>query len=402
MNALARISRFRRRLPALTFWRVVAALILVAGAVGAWLRYTRGLGAVTNLSDDFPWGLWIGFDVLCGVGLAAGGFTLAAAVHVFRLRRFEPIARPAILTAFLGYLLVIVALLLDLGRPLQIWHALVMWNPRSVMFEVAWCVMLYTTVLALEFAPVLLERLRAGWALQALRVVTIPLVVAGVLLSTLHQSSLGSLYLIVPEKLYPLWYTPWLPVLFFVSAVAAGCAMVIFESFLSSRAFRRGLELELLAGIGGVMVVALIVGLAMRVADLAARGALGLLLAPRGETAFYWAEILVGAVAPLLLLARAEARRSRNTLFAGAILVVIGFVLDRLNVSLTGFEAWTGRTYFPSWVEIAVTLSIVTVGFIAFAWAARHLPVFAPARTASGRALSRELARDLRRASRAA
>ncbi|HEY7514295.1 MAG TPA: NrfD/PsrC family molybdoenzyme membrane anchor subunit, partial [Vicinamibacteria bacterium] len=197
------------------FWGGVLYLLLALGAAVVAVRFTRGLGAVTNLSDRFPWGLWVGFDVLCGVGLAAGGFAITTAVYVFNLKRYKPIVRPTVLTAFLGYLLVVTALLFDLGRPWNIWHPLVMWNPRSVMFEVSWCVMLYLTVLALEFSGMVFERM--GWtrALVAQQAATLPLVVAGAVLSTLHQSSLGSFYLIMPSKLHPLWYTPWLPMLFF-------------------------------------------------------------------------------------------------------------------------------------------------------------------------------------------
>ena len=175
-----------------TFWRVVLAIVLLLGAYATVLRFVRGLGASTNLTDGFPWGLWIGFDVMCGVMLAAGGFTLTAAVYIFNLKNFKPIVRPAVLTAFLGYLLVVVALLYDLGRGYRIWHPLVMWNPHSVMFEVAWCVMLYNTVLALEFSGVLFEKFNLPKLLKWQKAIVIPLVVAGVMLSTLHQSSLGS------------------------------------------------------------------------------------------------------------------------------------------------------------------------------------------------------------------
>ena len=178
-------------------WRGIFAVLMLAGAYATYVRFTAGLGGVTNLSDRFPWGIWVGFDVLCGVGLAAGGFTLVAAVHIFNIERYRPIVRPAVLTAFLGYILVVVALLFDLGRPWNIWHPLIMWNPRSVMFEVAWCVTLYSTVLALEFVPAVLERLQWKRTLAWLRVVSVPLVIVGVLLSTLHQSSLGSLFLIL-------------------------------------------------------------------------------------------------------------------------------------------------------------------------------------------------------------
>jgi Ni/Fe-hydrogenase subunit HybB-like protein len=392
------------RLPKLTFWRVVATLILAAGTIGIVLRYWKGLGAVTHLSDEFPWGLWIGFDILCGVALAAGGFTLAAITHIFHIRRFEPIVRPSILTAFLGYLLVIGALMVDLGRPWNIWHALIMWNPHSVMFEIAWCVMLYTTVLALEFAPVVFERLRWSGPLRVMRALMIPIIICGVLLSTLHQSSLGSMYLIVPEKLHPLWYSANIPVFFFVTAVAVGLAMTIFESFLSSRAFKRGLEMSLLTELGRICVVVLTVYLTMRLLDLAYAGQLALVVAPRNETWFWWAEMVIGVIAPIALLARRRIRENPNGLFLGAVLVILGVVLNRMNVSITGLEAYAGKTYFPSWIEISVTLSIVVVGFIAFALAARYLPVFThhgePHAEEAGEAARRQWAQELSLASR--
>ncbi len=391
------------RLPKITFWGAVATVLLAAGVVSAVLRYWKGLGAVTNLSDEFPWGMWIGFDVLCGVALAAGGFTLAALTHILHIKRFEPIVRPAILTAFLGYLLVVGALMVDLGRPWNIWHALVMWNPNSVMFEIAWCVMLYTTVLALEFAPMVLERFRWVGALKVLRNVMVPIIILGVLLSTLHQSSLGSMYLIMPEKVYPLWYSPYLPVFFFVSAIAVGLAMTIFESFLSSRAFGRGLEMNLLTELGRICLVVLAVLATMKVLDLAYRNQWGLLFAPRGETWFWWAEVSVGLVAPILLLAQRRIREHPNGLFASAFLVILGVVLNRMNVSITSLEAYAGKTYFPSLAEISLTLSIVAFGFVAFALAARHLPVFAhhgeSPEVAAGEAARRHIARELQLAS---
>src|SRR5208337_1139178 len=262
------------KFPKLTFWRAVLVLILAAGFYSTILRFAKGLGAATNLSDQFPWGIWIGFDVLCGVGLAAGGFTLAATVYVFHIERFHAVLRPSILTAFLGYGLVALALLFDLGKPYNIWHPLVMWNPHSVMFEVAWCVMLYLTVLALEFSPAVFERFGMQKPLKLLKAITIPLVIVGVLLSTLHQSSLGSLFLIVPSKLHPYWYSPLLPLLFFVSAIGVGLAMVIFESNLTARAFGREIEMPLLAALGKAMAVVLGVYGIIRLQDLWGRGAL--------------------------------------------------------------------------------------------------------------------------------
>jgi Ni/Fe-hydrogenase subunit HybB-like protein len=364
------------RLPKLTFWRVVLAVMLATGFYSALLRFTQGLGAATALTDRFPWGLWIGFDVLCGVGLAAGGFTLAAIVYIFHLERFQPIVRPTILTAFLGYALVAVALLFDLGRPYRIWHLMVMWNPRSVMFEVAWCVMLYLTVLALEFSPVVFERFRWQRPLRIVKALTVPLVIAGVLLSTLHQSSLGGLYLIVPSKLHPYWYSPLLPVFFFVSAIGVGLAMVIFESNLSARAFSREIEMPLLVDLGKGMVVVLAFYGLMRFQDLASHGTLRYLREPSTETVLFALETLLGVVIPLAFLAFRRVRESREGLFAAAVLVISGFLLNRLNVSITGLEASSGTHYFPKWTEVSVTLSLVGIGFLFFALAVRYFGVF--------------------------
>jgi Ni/Fe-hydrogenase subunit HybB-like protein len=364
------------KLPKFTFWRAVLLVILAAGFYSTLLRFTKGLGAATHLSDRFPWGLWIGFDVICGVGLAAGGFTLAAIVYVFHLRRFHPILRPSILTAFLGYALVAVALLIDLGKPYNIWHPLVMWNPHSVMFEVAWCVMLYLTVLALEFSPAVFERFGMQKPLKLLKAITIPLVIVGVLLSTLHQSSLGSLFLIVPSKLHPYWYSPLLPLFFFISAVATGMAIVIFESNLSARAFGREIEMPLLASLGKAMAGVLIVYGILRLQDLWRRGALVHLREPSTETVLFALEIGLGLMAPLFLLLFRRVREDREGLFAAAVLVITGFLLNRLNVSITGLEYSAHAHYFPKWTEVAVTLSMVGAMFLCFALAVRYLNVF--------------------------
>jgi Ni/Fe-hydrogenase subunit HybB-like protein len=362
--------------PRVTFWRVILAVILAAGAYATILRFTRGLGASTNLSDAFPWGLWIGFDVMCGVMLAAGGFTLTATVYIFNLKKFKPIVRPTILTAFLGYLLVVVALLFDLGRGYRIWHPLVMWNPRSVMFEVAWCVTLYTTVLSLEFAAVIFERFRLQKLLRIQHAITIPLVIAGVMLSTLHQSSLGSLYLIVPNKLHPLWYTPLLPVLFFVSAICVGLAMTIFESCMSSRHFGKQLEMSLLTTLGRTLLVALVLYSVLRFQDLIQRGALKFGAHVGYEANLFLLEIGMGLAIPIALLMVPRIRESAGGLYLVSILVVFGFVTNRMNVAITGMEASTGIHYFPKWTEMAVTASIVGLAFAIFTLAVKYLPIF--------------------------
>ncbi len=359
------------------FWTWLLFVILAAGAVVTVLRYWKGLGAVTNLSDRFPWGLWVGFDVLCGVGLAAGGFTITTAVYVFNLKRFQPIVRPTVLTAFLGYILVAVGLMYDLGRPWNIWHPMVMWNPHSPMFEVSWCVMLYLTVLALEFSGMVWERL--GWtrALAVQHAATVPLVIAGAVISTLHQSSLGSFYLIMPGKLHPIWYTPLLPWMFFLSAIAGGLAMMIVESRLSSRALGRGLEMPLLSSIGRALLVALGVYGAARLADLAHRGVLGQAFSGSREAAFFQLELGIGVILPMVLLALPAVRRNSGRLYGAALLVVAGFIVNRLNVSITGLEGAQGGHYLPALGEGVVTIMLVAIGVAAFALAVRFLPVMA-------------------------
>ncbi|HTS32031.1 MAG TPA: Ni/Fe-hydrogenase cytochrome b subunit [Bryobacteraceae bacterium] len=363
------------KLPKITVWRAIFAAILLSGLYATYLRVFYGLGGATNLSDRFPWGIWIAFDVMCGVGLAAGGFTLVAIVHIFRIERYHPVLRPAILTAFLGYTLVVVGLLYDLGRPDRLWHPLVMWNPHSVMFEVAWCVTLYTTVLFLEFLPVVFEKFGLHKPLDWIHRISVPLMILGVLLSTLHQSSLGSLFLIMPEKLYPLWYSPILPVLFYVSSIAVGLAMTIFESWHSSRAFGRALELPLLASLARVLAVVMSVYLWIRFLDLSHRHVFGLLSQNRIETWLFGLEMLLMLV-PTVLLYQTAVRLRPGALYACAVMVVFGFITNRLNVGTTGLEAGSGTHYIPRWSEVAITLSIVAAGFAIFRVIAQYFPIF--------------------------
>jgi Ni/Fe-hydrogenase subunit HybB-like protein len=364
--------------PKFGFWKIILWVVLFFGGYALILRFVRGLGAATNLSDEFPWGLWVGFK-LFSVALAGGGFTLAAVVHIFNLKRYRPVLRPMILTAFLGYSAFICSLIIDLGRPYRVWHPVVMWNDHSVMFEIAWCVMLYTTVLILEFAPAVLERLRWQRALGWLRAVMIPVVILGVILSTLHQSSLGSLYLIVPGKLYPLWYSPFEPVFFFVSALCAGLAMTIFESWHSRKAFGKQLEQSLVTGLGRVLAVALSFYLTLRLIDMAHRGVFHLLLLPRTETYLFLLEIAL-LLAPMSLLFRSRIHHNPTALYLCSVLTLLGFVTNRMNVAITGMEASSGVYYFPKWTEIAITMSLVAGAFGVFWLAVKYLPVFPPAR----------------------
>src|SRR5574340_1399140 len=208
-----------------------------------------GLGATTNLSDGRPWGLWISFDMMAGIGLAAGAFTVAAVVYIFNLKKFYPIVRPTILTGFISYMLAGLTLLVDLSQPQRIWHLVIYWNVHSPLFEIGWCVMLYLTVLALEFSPVLFEALHWKVPLKIIRAIQIPLIIAGITLSTMHQSTLGTMLTILPDKIHPLWYSRLFPLYFYLTAIAAGLAMTVFESYHSSRTYGYPFEQKMLASL---------------------------------------------------------------------------------------------------------------------------------------------------------
>ena len=360
----------------LTFWRVVFLVIMALGLYSTYVRYLHGLGAVSNMTDQFPWGFWIGFDCLCGVMLAAGGFCMVGAVYLFNVESLHSVVRPAVLTAFLGYLLFIVGLLFDLGRPWFIWHQLIYMNPHSVMFEVGFCVMTYTTVLFFEFLPNVFERLNWKAPIKWIHKVYPILIVLGILLSTLHQSSLGSLYLIMPSKLHPFWYSPALPFFFFGSAVAVGLAMTIFESTQSAKALGRHLELSVLVRLGGALLVALWVNALLRFEDFFHRGLLRQIFQPSYEAYFLWLELAFSFVIPIVLLSFKRVRLSPNGLYLASVISLFGFIANRLNVSLIGFETYVGHHYMPKWTEFSVTLMIIALGFALFRVAVQYLPIF--------------------------
>ncbi|GAB4529633.1 MAG: hypothetical protein Kow0063_06860 [Anaerolineae bacterium] len=355
---------------------VLASIGLVA-AIG---RFSLGLGATTALNDWTPWGFWIGFDVMGGVALAAGGFVIAAAVYIFHLENYRPLVRPAILTALLGYLAVIAGLLCDLGLPWHIWKPIFHWQHHSVMFEVAWCVMLYTSVLILEFSPTLLEHRwfqtsSFRWLARLLKRLTLPLVIAGIVLSTLHQSSLGSLMLIAPFRLHPLWYSPVLPVLFFVSAVALGLMMVTLEGFISASLYNHRLKFDLYSGLGRAAAWVLWLYLCLRLGDLALRGVLPAALDGSWQSIFFLFEITTSALLPAILLSVRSIRTHPATLKTCAILVVSGMVLYRLSVSVIAVYRPPGVVYFPTWIELAISLGILSAAGLAFLLATENLNI---------------------------
>lgn len=339
------------------------------------VRYARGLGTTTALSDTTPWGLWVGFDVMSGVALAAGGFVVAALVHVFHREKYARAARPAVLTAMLGYAAVAVGLLYDLGLPWNIWHPTIYWNPRSPLFEVAWCVMLYLTVLILEFLPVAFERTRFRGAYRFLLRLQLPLIVLGIMLSTLHQSSLGTLMLIMPFRLHALWYTSMLPELFFVSAICLGLTMVIFESTITAWLYEREPETEMLAGLGRMAAFGLVFYLGFRFVDLARLGKLGLILDGDAASLLFLVETGLCAAVPMVLFAIPSVRRNHNGVFVASSLCVIGFVLNRINASGLA-QVWaTGSDYVPALAEVVVSLGIVAGFALIFFFIQERFPV---------------------------
>ena len=356
---------------------LVALMINAAFFVAA--RFTGGLGAVTNLSQTHPWGLWIGIDVATGVALAAGGFTTAALAHIFGRHRYEAVTRPALLTAMLGYTFVSIGLVVDIGRSWAIWKPIFYWQPDSVLFEVAMCVVIYLHVLYIEFIPVVTERFRGRVALPGLlaglnrlleRALALadrildPLmwvfIIAGVVLSCMHQSGLGSLMLIAPTKVHPLWYTPILPLLFLLSAVAVGYPMVVFETTIATSAMKLEGEMEVLGPLTRFTILLLGLYMVLKIGDLAVRGTYVYLLDGSTQSKAFLVEMVFGVVLPWLMLLVPRVRRSRRWLFTACALIVGGVALNRVNVFLVSYQPpYATQSYFPAVGEIAVTAGLI-------------------------------------------
>lgn len=380
------------------FWTPGAYLLLAFMLIGLFFviaRFTGGLAAVTNLSHTSPWGLWIGIDVATGVALAAGGFTTAALAHIFARHRYEAVTRPALLTAMLGYTFVSLGLFIDIGRSWAIWKPIFYWQTNSVLFEVAMCVVIYLHVLYIEFIPVLAERFRHGidlpgrlWILEDVIAKILELlnkvlgkvmwvfIIAGVVLSCMHQSGLGSLMLIAPTKLHPLWYTPILPLLFLMSAIAVGFPMVVFETTLATSSFKLRDELELLGPLTRITIVLLGIYMVLKVGDMVARGTYIYLFDGSVQGKSFLVEVLAGVVLPWLMLLSPRVRGSRKWLFVACTLVVCGVALNRVNVFLVGFRApFTETAYFPSVGEMAITVGLVSALIFLYRFFVNYLPV---------------------------
>lgn len=367
------------RFPRISFWRTVVAVIFAAGLYSMYARFALGLQAATNLTDPQPWGLWVGLGTLCGVGLSAGGFAIAASVYLLGLERYRPILRTSVLISFLGYCTVCVGMMYELGLPWRIWHPIVMWNRHSVLFEVSWCVMLYTTVLALEFSPALLEKL--PWVrvrelyLRWHHSILIALVLAGTLLSSMHQSFLGGLYLITKGRLYPLWYTPYLTTMFYLSAIPAGLAVTIMAIYLCARSLNARVDMSILTDVSRVIAPLLAIYGVFRAVDLINRDAIQYLFMWREETGLFWLEIALLVIVPLALLNLQKVRENPMYLYWTCAVIVAGFITNRLNVSVTALQASSAAYYVPKWTEFAATFATIAAAVVAFRYAVIYLDI---------------------------
>jgi Ni/Fe-hydrogenase subunit HybB-like protein len=383
------------------FWTPGVFVLMAFTALGVGIaiyRFIFGLSAVTNLDQEHPWGIWIALDVATGVALAAGGFTTAAALtHIFHRHRYEVLVRPALLTAMLGYTFVALGLTVDLGRYYNIWHPLMpsMWQGNSVLFEVGMCVVIYLHVLYIEFLPVVCERFIGCVSLpgklaalnqpvdtllrfldRTLSKVMFLFIIAGVVLSCMHQSSLGGLLLIAPYKIHPLWYTPILPFLFLLSAVAVGYPMVIFESLLASKSFGREPEMKVLTPLARLVVLTLGIYMIAKFADLLIRDAYVYLFDGSTESWMYLAEIVLGGFLPMGMLLSDRVRESPNLLLASSTLVVLGVALNRINVFLVAYNPpFAQKTYFPSFGEIFFTVGMIAALMLVYRAAVTIFPI---------------------------
>nr|WP_298435440.1 Ni/Fe-hydrogenase cytochrome b subunit [Geobacter sp.] len=351
-------------------------MVLVgAGALASLIRFIFGLGVTTNLNDTYPWGLWISFDVVTAVPLAAGAFTIGIVAHVFHIRKLEPLVRPAIVTGFLGYSLVCVGLLLDLGQPQRGINVLRYWNVHSPMFEVSMCVMAYTTVLTLEFLHPVSERF--GWhiPLRLLRTLEIPFAILAAMISTLHQSTLGTFFLIAVDKLHNLWYNPLLPLQFWLSAIFTGLSIVIFEASLVHRYMGQPDESELLATLTRIIPWVMGVYIAVKLCALAFLSH-GPLFDRPALTALFATEMIAGVFAPFSMYLTKRIRSDKRLQLRAASLVIFGLVLNRFNVSMFGMEQANQQIYVPSVLESVVTIGIIAAHILFFVLIAKYFPIF--------------------------
>ncbi len=354
-------------------------LAIFAGIAGILLikRFIFGLGSVTNLSDGYPWGMWIVYDVLVGTAIGCGGYVMAILVYIFNKGKYHPLVRPALLTSVFGYTMAGFAIFIDVGRYWQLYNIFLpsYVNLNSIMFEVAFCVATYVLVLWIEFSPTFLEKFNKTKALAFMNKLLFIFIAIGVLLPTMHQSTLGTLMIIAGNKLSALWQTGWLPVLFLISAILMGYAIVVFESLYSSAGFKRPFETPVLGRIGKLIAWLVVVYLILRFGDLLWRGKLGLIFTDGWVNSIMFIVENLLFIIPMILLFSEKHRKSTKSLFLIAIALVLAGAIYRFNAFLIGFDPGTGWHYWPSASEILITIGIVAMEIMAYLAFVKWLPV---------------------------
>jgi Ni/Fe-hydrogenase subunit HybB-like protein len=380
------LSELKPKGPIFTPFNVITAIIIAVGVVLIAIRFIFGLASVTNLSQAYPWGIWIGFDVVTGVAFAGGAYVLTFAVHILKLKKFEPIVRVTVLNGFLAYVFYAGALLLDLGRPWNVVNPIIgnSFGLSSVLFLVAWHFLLYMICEFLEFAPTVAEWLHWPRVRRAIEMLTTGAVIFGITLSTLHQSGLGALFLLAPTKVHPLWYSHNIPVMFFVSSIFAGISMVIVEGFFTHRAFahRMGHEMHanhdaIVLGLAKGAVGALFAYIFVKLLDFIHYQHWGLLAT--GYGAWFLLEMVGFVMVPTALFLVAIRKKSVKLVQVTAFLTAFGVILNRLNVSVIGFKWYETNRYYPSWGEIVITLAVISMELWVFRWVVNRMPVFGAA-----------------------
>jgi Ni/Fe-hydrogenase subunit HybB-like protein len=374
MSIFVKIRRIKE-LESLPRFAYVLAVITTLGLCAGLYRLFVGLGSSTNLSTVFPWGLWISFD-LTTVAFSGAAFTLAALVYIFHMRDLHSAIRPTVLFGLLGYSSVLVILFFDLGRWDRFWHFLVYPNLTSALFEVSWCIALYSGILFYEFNPVLLERTRFKKLIAFLQKITIPMVIAGITLSSMHQSSLGSLFVIVVSRVHPLWYTILQPENFLVSSLAAGVSFIIIGSFVSIRLYGQTLSEAVLEKLGKLLPWILGLYLLMKLGELAWSREFGLLFTSGIYSMLYLSELILGVLVPIILFSIKKVRSTRLGALIGALFVAFGIFLNRFDVTWFVIKPLNGITYFPSILEVALIVGVISGILLVYTLVVHYLPVF--------------------------
>lgn len=358
---------------------VVCGILALIAAFLLAKRMVLGLGAVTNLNNGYPWGIWIAYDVVIGTAFACGGYAMALVCYILNKGEYHPLVRPALLASCFGYTLGGISIVFDLGRWWNAWHILVpkYMQTGSVMFEVALCVMAYICVLWIEFTPAILARFHKPGLKKKLDRILFVFVALGCLLPSMHQSSLGTLLVVMGYQIHPLWQTPILPLLFLCSAICMGFSIVVFEAVLGSAGFKRSIrhEMQTLGKIARIVQGFMIVYLALRFGDLIVRGELGSIFTSGLKSLMFVIEIAL-FITPVALFTKERNRTSRQGLFVGAVAMLLGGALYRLDAFLVAYETGPGWHYFPSVSELMVTIGIIAAEILLYIVFVRRFPVF--------------------------